>query len=58
MSDRESSGKLGGAERFAAAAAALGIEVDAVIYPEGTRTAVDAAAAIGCELSQIVKSLL
>ena len=50
--------KLGGAERFAAAAAELGIEVDPVVYPDGTRTAADAAAAIGCELSQIAKSLL
>lgn len=58
MADRDVTGKLGGAERFAAAASALGIEVDAVVYPEGTRTAADAAAAIGCELSQIVKSLL
>lgn len=50
--------KIGGAERFAAAAAQLGITVDAVTYPDGTRTAADAAAAIGCELSQICKSLL
>lgn len=27
-------------------------------FPEGTRTAVDAAAAIGCEVAQIVKSLV
>ena len=27
-------------------------------FPEGTRTAVDAARAIGCELGQIVKSLV
>ena len=27
-------------------------------FPEGTRTAADAAAAIGCEVSQIVKSLV
>lgn len=50
--------KRGGAERFVAAADALGIDVEAVTYPEGTRTAADAAAAIGCELSQICKSLL
>jgi prolyl-tRNA editing enzyme YbaK/EbsC (Cys-tRNA(Pro) deacylase) len=30
----------------------------AVEFPEGTRTAVDAAAAIGCEVGQIVKSLV
>ena len=50
--------KVGGAERFARAAADLGIDVDPVVYPDGTRTAADAAAAIGCELSQIAKSLL
>ena len=50
--------KEGGAERFVRAAAALGIEIEPVVYPEGTRSAADAAAAIGCELSQIVKSLL
>ena len=27
-------------------------------FPQGTRTAVDAAAAVGCELGQIVKSLV
>ena len=45
-------------ERFTAAAAAHGIEVEVVEHPEGTRTAQDAAAAIGCELDQIVKSLV
>lgn len=47
-----------GGDRFAAAAAALGVDVDPVVYPEGTRTAAEAAAAIGCELSQIAKSLV
>lgn len=50
--------KQGGAARLVSAAAELGIVVDAVTYPEGTRTAADAAAAIGCELAQICKSLL
>jgi len=50
--------KVGGAERFVVAARELGVDVDAVTYPEGTRTAADAAAAIGCALSQICKSLL
>ena len=27
-------------------------------FPQGTRTAVEAAAAVGCELGQIVKSLV
>ncbi|MAJ88420.1 MAG: aminoacyl-tRNA deacylase [Acidimicrobiaceae bacterium] len=50
--------KEGGAERFLRAAAELGIDVEPVTYPDGTRTAADAAAAISCELSQIAKSLL
>lgn len=37
---------------------ALGIEVDIHHFPEGTKTAGDAAAAIGCEVSAIVKSLV
>ncbi len=49
---------IDGASRFAAAAAAMGIAVESVVYPEGTRTARDAAQAIGCALSQIAKSLL
>ena len=40
----------------AARAAELEIEVER--FPEGTRTAVDAARAIGCEVAQIVKSLV
>jgi len=48
----------GGADRFLTAATALGVEVAPVVYPDGTRTAADAAAAIGCELAQIVKSLM
>ena len=45
-------------ERVAAAGAELGVEVVAREFPEGTRTAEDAARAIGCELVQIVKSLV
>ncbi len=40
------------------AAAELGLTVDIRTYPEGTRTAADAAAAIGCDVGQIVKSLV
>jgi prolyl-tRNA editing enzyme YbaK/EbsC (Cys-tRNA(Pro) deacylase) len=50
--------RAGGAERFVLAAQELGLDVDAITYPEGTRTAAEAAAAIGCALSQICKSLL
>ena len=45
-------------ERFLDAAAVLGLELHIVRYPEGTKTAADAAAAIGCEVGQIVKSLV
>ncbi len=40
------------------AATALGLSVEAVTYPDGTRTAGDAARAIGCDVAQIVKSLV
>ncbi|WP_405980321.1 YbaK/EbsC family protein [Streptomyces sp. NBC_00158] len=43
---------------FAQALTELGLDLDVRAFPEGTRTAADAAAAIGCELSQIVKSLI
>ncbi len=45
-------------DRFLAAAAAAGVDVAVSRFPEGTRTAADAAAAIGCELGAIVKSLV
>ncbi|MFB6145915.1 MAG: YbaK/EbsC family protein [Candidatus Nanohaloarchaea archaeon] len=35
-----------------------GIEIDIKEFPEGTKTAEDAAEAIGCELGQIVKSIV
>ncbi len=41
-----------------AAAAAAGLRIEPVEYPEGTRSAADAAAAIGCAEAQIVKSLI
>ena len=44
--------------RFAEALAELGLTVEVRRFPEATRTAAQAAAAIGCELSQIVKSLI
>jgi len=37
---------------------ALGLEVDVRQFPDGTRSAADAARAIGVELGQIVKSLV
>ncbi|MDZ7701574.1 MAG: YbaK/EbsC family protein [Halobacteriales archaeon] len=47
------------AEEFAAAAAErYGFEVDVHEFPEGTKTAEDAAAAIGCDVAQIASSLV
>jgi prolyl-tRNA editing enzyme YbaK/EbsC (Cys-tRNA(Pro) deacylase) len=47
-----------GVDRFLEAAAARGLDVDVRTFPQGTRTAQDAAAAIGCDVAQIVKSLV
>lgn len=44
--------------RVIEAGRSLGIEVAPRRFPEGARTAVDAANAIGCEVAQIVKSLI
>ena len=46
------------AQKVAAAAEALGLNIQIVEFDETTRTATDAAHAIGCEVAQIVKSLL
>src|SRR5580704_5484952 len=35
-----------------------GLDVDVQVLPDSTRTAVEAAAAVGCEVGQIVKSLV
>ena len=40
------------------AARARGLEIEPRSFPEGTKTAADAAAAIGVEVGQIVKSLV
>lgn len=40
------------------AASELGLAIDVIEYPDGTRTAVAAAEAVGCEVGQIVKSLI
>jgi prolyl-tRNA editing enzyme YbaK/EbsC (Cys-tRNA(Pro) deacylase) len=45
-------------QRFLEAAGALGLSPDVREFPQGTRTAADAARAIGCEVGQIVKSLV
>ena len=51
--------KQGAVDRFRAEAAARRVgELDIREFPEGTRTAADAARAIGCEVGQIVKSVV
>jgi Cys-tRNA(Pro) deacylase len=44
--------------RVALAAAEFGVTIEPRRFPEGTKTAADAAAAIGVEVGQIVKSLI
>ena len=44
--------------RVIEAGRALGLVVEPRRFPEGAKTAVDAANAIGCEVAQIVKSLI
>jgi Cys-tRNA(Pro) deacylase len=46
------------AKRVADAARELGLEIEVREFPEGTRTAEDAARAIGVSVGQIVKSLV
>lgn len=45
-------------ERFLTRARELGVDVQPRRFPDGTRTAADAAAAVGCDVAQIVKSLV
>lgn len=45
-------------DRFRTLARAVGVEVVVSEFPEGTRTAVEAAAAVGCPVDAIVKSLV
>lgn len=46
------------ARKVADAASGHGLTLDIIEYPDGTRTAADAAAAVGCEVDQIVKSMI
>jgi len=48
----------GAIERFLESAEVLGHPVDVRRFPQGTKTAQDAARAIGCVVGQIVKSLV
>lgn len=45
-------------ERVVAAARSAGVAIEVERFPEGTRTAEDAARAVGSEVAQIVKSLV
>jgi prolyl-tRNA editing enzyme YbaK/EbsC (Cys-tRNA(Pro) deacylase) len=45
-------------DRFLREAEAVGLKPEVREFPEGTKTALDAARAIGCEVEQIVKSLV
>jgi prolyl-tRNA editing enzyme YbaK/EbsC (Cys-tRNA(Pro) deacylase) len=45
-------------DRFLEAARVLGHPVEVRRFPEGTKTAQDAARAVGCDVGQIVKSLV
>ncbi|MDQ4109263.1 MAG: YbaK/EbsC family protein [Actinomycetota bacterium] len=49
---------MGAIERFMDSARGLGVEPRIQRFPEGTKTAADAARAIGCDVAQIVKSLI
>ena len=44
--------------RVVAAAARAGLAIEVQRFPEGTRTAAEAARAVGCNVAQIVKSLV
>lgn len=44
--------------RVVEAARALGLDIEIHEFPDGTKTSADAAAAVGCELSAIAKSLV
>ncbi len=48
----------GAIERFAEAARREGLDPAVHRFPQGTKTAQDAARAVGCEVGQIVKSLV
>jgi len=45
-------------ERFRLLAVEFGVDVVVAVFPQGTRTAADAAAAVDCEVAAIVKSLV
>jgi len=50
--------RTGSRERVEAALRAAGLPCQILEYPAGTKTAADAAAAVGCEVGQIAKSII
>ena len=50
--------RMNAIDRFFGEAEASGLDIEIQRYPDGTRTAADAAAAVGCKIDQIVKSLV
>ena len=50
--------RMNAIDRFIGEAEASGLDIEVQRYPDGTRTAADAAAAVGCIIDQIVKSLV
>ncbi|MBP7241040.1 YbaK/EbsC family protein [Amaricoccus sp.] len=54
----EPEARLGSVDRVAAEAARLGLDIAVVRLDESTRTAAEAARACGCEVDQIVKSIV
>ena len=59
MSASGAAGSEGGSvERVRAALLAAGHDDTIAVFPAGTRTAADAAAAVGCEVAQIAKSIV
>jgi len=49
---------MGAVDRFREEAEARGLDLRVREFPEGTKTAADAARAIGCDVAQIVKSVV
>jgi prolyl-tRNA editing enzyme YbaK/EbsC (Cys-tRNA(Pro) deacylase) len=58
MSDGGTGSVSGSVQRVRAALAALGHPDTITAFPAGTRTAADAAAAVGCDVAQIAKSII
>lgn len=58
MTDQGEPREHANTQRVIGVAAAAGVTIDVRRFPEGTRTAGDAARAIGCEVSAIAKSIV